>query len=299
MPLLKPKFENYFLHSDVIYVDTGLDKDDPNQTNSDFTVKLKKEISNVVGFELIRYDLPENAFSPLSGTTAVDFTIENTGGLAARTLTAWLGSAERPLYLSDPPTNLEISRINQAFSYALLQDDIYGDYGNIIVSANSQGRLVFQSQPSNSATNEITLLFGSGANVSQSAASVLGFTAGTDVSSSLVGDIQVINAPVKPRVGETMYLDITIDEARELDPLRRIYLGGNRLIFNETSDKTRLLTDPIHRLKVLTFKLRIKKTGDVETEVPFDGPMFFEIKVTYTHPTIETPIYVKDRPMAV
>lgn len=294
-----PPYEDFFLHSDVIYVDTGIDKEDENQSNSDFTVKLRKEISYVVGFEMIRYDIPEGAFSPLSGATAVDFTINNTGGLGSRTLTAWLGSDDNPLRLSNPPTNLELTRINQAFTYALLSDNIYGEYGNIVVSADSQGKLRFESQPSNGARNEITFLFGTGSNTSKSAANVLGFTAGSDVSSSTSGNTEIVVANVAPRVSESMYLDITIDEARELNPIRRIYTGENRLIFNETTDKTRLLTDPIHRLKVLTFKIRLKKSDGTEEEIPFNGPMFFEIKITYTHPSIETPDYVSDRLMAV
>lgn len=298
MPLLEPDTKEYFLHSDVIYVDTGLDKADENHTNSDFVVRLTKQVSNVVGFEMIRYDLPDAAFSPLIGATAVDFQLSNSV-IGTETFTAWLGSSNRPLTISNPPTNLELTRISQAFTYATLGSTAYGEFANIIVSADSSGKLRFTSKPGSGVFTQITLLFGSGANTSQSAAKALGFTTESNRTGATVGNDRVVVADQAPATGEAMYIDVTIDEARELNPLRRIYVGENRLVFNETSDKTRLLTDPIHRLKELTFKLRIKKPDGTEVEIPFDDPMFFEIKVTYIHPVIETPEYVQDRLMAL
>lgn len=296
MPLLENRTKDDFIHTEVIYIDTGLDKADENQTNSNFTIETTNQISEIISLEVLKHHIPDAYFSPFADGRALDFKLTN-ATLGTATLTAWLGGETSPLHMSYPVKNTELARISQAIDYAILGNSTFAGYARVRVEQNPQGMLTFTSEALVSyGVVELEFLFSSGANAASTSPVALGFLASQDYSGVTQSNNEsLIVAPSAPLTSSDTYIDINIEQIRELSPLCRVYRPREGIFSSEGTRRVRLLVEPPQDIAQLDFRIRSRTNGGSYKELPFDLPIFIELKVSFLDCALDVPFYTKER----
>ena len=296
MPLLEDNTENDFIHTDVIYIDTGLDKADENQTNSNFTIETTNQVSGIISIEVMKHHIPDAYFSPFANGMALDFKLTN-ATLGTETLTAWLGGETTPLHMSYPLKNTELARISQAIDYAILGSPTFAGYARVRVEQTVQGTLTFTSEALVSyGAVELDFLFQSGSHSALTPAIALGFLSSQDYSGvTQSNNDSLVAAPLAPLTSSDTNIDINIEQVRELSPLCRVYYPREGIFSSEGTRRVRLLVEPPGDIAQLDFRLRSRTKGGGYKELPFDLPIFLELKVHSLDCALEVPFYSNNR----
>lgn len=296
MPLLENRTKDDFIHTEVVYIDTGLDKADENQTNSNFTIETTNQLSEIISLEVMKHHIPAAYFSPFAHGRALEFKLTN-ATLGTETFTAWMGGETTPLHMSYPIKNVELARISQAIDYAILSSSTFSGYARVRVEQNPQGVLSFASEPLVSyGVVELEFLFQSGSNSASSSASALGFLSSQDYAGVTQSNNEsLIVAPLTPLTSSDTYIDINIEQIRELSPLRRVYYPRDGIFSSEGTRRVRLLVEPPGDIAQLDFRIRSRTNGGSYKELPFDLPIFMELKVSFLDCALDVPFYTKKR----
>lgn len=200
----------------------------------------------------------------------------------------WIGSSSG---LSEPTRNTHTW--NTRFSLTTAEpgpDDPENPDAPITIGFNSGARIT-----------QWSILFESGANASTSPAEILGFEVEDLILMRVVIGSPPFDtyyftgkSPNQMNVQPYNFIDITVDEVPELNPVFRFYpknFFATRI--QVIPLKPRLLTEPIKKLERLTIRYRLEN-GLVPISPP---PIIISFRVFHLLEGIDVPDYLKNRPI--
>lgn len=321
MPLQNQRSDGEaYIVDEIIYLDTENGPEQISGTNADVLLSPFKVLQDVVSIEVADIQIDRSAASMFTVYNKLDFEFE----VDDRT-------GSDPVYyqftvtmpLSDP--NAEPMEIYQLFDQAFnrqvrieftdgnwlssgsaFNDPSYQMYFNIYaedpfessVNPDAPNTIGFDT---GSIITKMTLLFASGPNADTlSAGPLLGF----DKEDYDFTTIEVVFFDtIYYYVGVSQnnmnfspynYIDITIDEVPELNPVFRFF---PKTYFSTRSQilpvKPRLLTEPIKKLEKLTLRYRLE--GGFLPQVP--PPLYLSLRIFHLLEGNNVPDYLKNRPI--
>lgn len=283
-----------------------VDPDERDRTRSksqfSFLYPLNNLYEKVIGIELVDYNVRsgiQRTFvereGQIPGNNKVDIHMEDVAtGLQVLDFTLTIPSET----LSDPLNNLS-GYLNDQMD---AQGHAFHNTGAGVLwtvttetDPNPLGQdstLQFQVEAGAVAnTIEANFLFGTGANVGDSAAEVLGFPAGVDtaVFVDATGTIQYYPIPThQPTAYPFRYLTVNVREFPELKPLATIFLTDNTSysLSREGMHRTRLLHDPVKRMEEMRIDLTLADGRSPVTEFCSGVDLVFELLLVAPETTV-------------
>lgn len=258
MPLQDDKSRDTWVKVTKIYINS--DDREVGDVYS-YKIKLNEEIQYVVGMELTSYNLPTTITPSFTENTKwLDFSLTD-GSSTSIISVEWpmipfvySGSYDQD-YMS------YVDRLPDLLNAAMDADPVFGAAGygcSVFVTDNtdSKTQILFSDGGFDAVT--MTLLFDTGPNAANSSYKQMGF----ERSDYSVYSGETIISPNPVELTMFRYVDINVEEARELKPLARIYRNNNQysgIATNEVNiTRTRLLSsEPIRSLRYLTVKLTL------------------------------------------
>lgn len=272
MPLQDEKTDQVYVKITKIYINSD-ERDDGNIYS--YRIKLNEEIQYVAGMELTSYNLPIGvAPSFLDTSNKLDFSITDGGNTSSFSVEF----ATIPMdYVDGGVDNAYRSYVDQVetlINDAVDSDPVFGTAGyNCAVTVNSNTNFTTNIEFADGGfdATTFTLNFETGPNNARSAYKIMGFE--KQDYSAFSGN--TITSPNQANMQSYRFVDINIEEARELRPLSRIYMNTNSyegVTVNETNiTRTRLLSsDPIRSLRYLTVKITLE--GGVSPPITGQDP---------------------------
>lgn len=245
-------------------------RDESSLSQFDFVFELPTPYERVIGLELVGYNMKRDVQQtliadnpPFYGNLFIDVYMDNkstftdpyyfTVELAPRNYTS---AADFAVDLT--------TALNNA-----MDAGGHGTYNTGLgvswaVTVSSDDSLILLDYTVTGGNTYTQFLFGTGPNAHRSAARVLGFPEGVDTQEYREYIVPVFGTAFidKPQqsasanLNRWRYIDVRIDEFRELDPVARIpLLGPNDLKEGEDLARVRLLTNPVRELSSMRFKL--------------------------------------------
>lgn len=280
MALQRPKARNSFLRPTVIQIDSQRDKLDSNQSDFRYRVLLKEQANNVINARLVRFSSGPNfmpSFYPgtagvQAGNNKIDFSLQNfdvdSGNTANFTVTL---PTQRYYYFDSTDINGDFtSMLQRLIQQKIDSNATWEDQVQVSVSTHPEQKTLITIGNSPylppGSTTSMTLLFGTGANKENSAATALGFAADTDYASS-TSDVdfgttsESILSPNPVNLLPSEYVDMEIAQFKNPSPFSRIYTQDlNRTSENEVSNTPTVIqtNEPPRDLRALdiSFKWR-------------------------------------------
>lgn len=263
MPLEKERGPSY-VKVTKIHVDSSKRNQTDSKSVTDYVIVLEKAIQYVVGMEITAYDMPRSltpsflaSQDGIAGTNKVDFELSADTGSVVQTFSVTL--PQRNFTYQDllSPLNGYTNTLELILNDAIANDANFGEGGAYeatftVVPMPDQTTRV---DVSGVGVDGFRFLFATGANESNSAYSQMGFTK-VDGSTALS---QV--SPNSARLDTYRYVDVFIEEVPEFKPVERLYLtpsSSDSVLNNLNINRTRLLTDPVHRLRTLRVRLELE-----------------------------------------
>lgn len=256
MPLPRERFDQdqeSFVAVRRIFVDSS---NRSRGTVSDYVFELPRAVINVAAMELTGFALPTSLTPTFRAGVNdwIDFRLSN--GLTTKTFATQLPSNSYT-YQNVAVPYLDLLRVvEKKLGFAIALDPDFG-YGAALP-------VVFSTEPDPeqhvvvSCTNAIlTLLFGTGVNVSRSAAKPLGFLAQDYTVPATVR----LRAPLRALLEPFRKIEVWIDEISESYPVAVVYNTNANYygqVLNENHARLRLLDDaPPRILSRLTMRIRV------------------------------------------
>ena len=230
---------------------------------TDYVIDINKEIQYVVGMEMTGFDFPDtlipsftSAQNNTAGTNIVDFELFANGTVVSNTFSIALPGRHFEYQNLYVPYSGYTTTLESLLNDAIANDSDFGD------GQTYEARFVVTPMPdlttrvsvSGSNVDGFRFLFLTGSNSANSAYEQMGFT-----KADTAMDLEH-TSPSATDLDKYRYVDISIEEVPELKPVQRLYLVGNSndtVSNNPNYSRTRLLTDPVHRLRVMRFKLTL------------------------------------------
>ena len=278
MPLPEGNGKNTFVQAHVIRVDS---RDTHKKQGNTYSFELSKEYTQVVGFEVQDFSVPDAFFSQFANRNMIDFSLQNPfiNNGQAKTLTAEIPVVPAEFRAALTPRADLFTLVYNAFELAISRDPDFGGKIKILPLfdtsrrltllcitfpfLHAQARLISLSLPEidetnqsieflsvedilsnnslyardlrvspSSNTTQCTLLFASGINASNSAASMMGF-ANNDITFadfSVFEDTAALT-PVRVASGEHVPLSGTLSI---IDGVQLV-VGDRILLLNQTN----------------------------------------------------------------
>ena len=283
-----------FLFRRRLFLDPYLDTINDEASIFDIPISVDFNPHKVQSLEITDFLLPRN-YTPMAYTSSrgtnpgnnyVDVRV-TTYPVPTNTLTfSWRIPATREYvdspagFLADPVATPAMANISRYVNTLATQLDIHmDDLGDPTFNTfNGWNWRVAEGQPFSSGrygnihymlelggapnTATVEFLFGTGANVAESAWSQLGFTEGVDSVSPQTINGTLYTGAIPDRYIEfnpDRYVDISFDEIPELTPHSRLWTTHSHdYKYNDWCvEKVRLLTDPPRRIETLTTRIRL------------------------------------------
>ena len=228
---------------------------------TDYVIDINKEIQYVVGVEMTGFNFPDtlipsftSAHNNTAGTNIVDFELFANGSTVSNTFSVAIPERHFTYQNLQVPYSGYTTTLESLLNDAIVNDSDFGD------GQTYEARFVVTPTPdlttrvSVSGIDGFRFLFLTGSNSANSAYEQMGFTQ-ADTAMELEH-----TSPSPVDLDKYRYVDISIEEVPELKPVHRLYLVSNAndtVSNNPNYSRTRLLTDPVHRLRVMRFKLTL------------------------------------------
>lgn len=265
MPLQTEKGPNYTKITKV-YIDSA-DRADGSRTAYDYRVKLLDEIQFVTGMELTSYNFPDEVTPSFRaqnknqpGTDKLDFYIDDGTNIGVFTAT-W---AQRRFNYTD---SFDVYKsycdvIETIMEEAIASDPIFGDAGSYNITwettiKSDQTTQIEIRKSGGAPPLNWGFLFLTGDNQQNSSHEPMGFE---KADYEAISPNTSITSPNPVNLEPYRYFDIVVEEARELNPLARIFVTSNEfygIVQNEINvSRTRLLsTEPVRRLGYISIRI--------------------------------------------
>lgn len=263
MPVHDQKNSDDYARVKRVYVNSGDDRVTEEENNT-FRIKLDEEVQNVVGVELtgfsISYEASPTFIKPRngkSGNDKIDFYITdmNPGpGFGTRSVLTIEMPKMRIYYgVSNSRGENYIENLQYRIRAALTADPYFGpliSYTDLRVYEDGLGRTLMELRVLGK-LYDYGFLFKTGPNADQAPYKEMGFDK-LDYNAS-----RWLTSPYTVNLRPFRYLDIKIDEVRELGTVGRIYFdleGDLMYVLNEhNTARTRIVSsDRLYRLRQLT-----------------------------------------------
>ena len=247
-----------------VYVNSSDDRGDG--TNSRFRVPLNTELRNVVSVELTGYAIPRSVAPTIPAATSyVDFHVIEDG------ITRYDFSFQIPQtsftvdtlssYLEDTMDELVSDEIRASLYYVVTPSD------------NNVLEFIF-GWADDFHTYTWGLDFKTGPNSATSAYAQLGFEQEDYTSTSRSLRQQEINAVVPVALSTFRYVDITLEEIPELQPIKRVFIGDTAdytLVNQNVAPRTRIITNTERsaRLRYITINASLAG-GEELLDITYD-----------------------------
>ena len=273
MPLQNEKSEKNYTKISRVYTNSSEREEGGNLYS--YRIKLANEVQFVTGIELTSYNLP-NEISPsfvaengsFTGANMVDFYLWDDSSDYSEQFTVEFPEKKYVYSNSLDESNSYIDVLADLMGDAISTSPVFGDAGPFNLTWNpyldAANRTVLGLNTTGSVRWGFT--FASGPNSSNTAAYVMGFELADYDSDYNDPDTVIYNSITSPNATNLTpyrYVDISLEEARELRPLSRIYVtsdpfyGITRNEINVT--RTRLLSsEPVRILRHLTITITLE-----------------------------------------
>jgi hypothetical protein len=262
MPLLSDaRFGSSYVRVDKIFINSN---DRSSGTVTDYTIDLKTQLQNVIAIEVTGYNLPLSMAPTFTSRTStvnpgnnkVDFCVTN-GVITTNFVFTW--PAKQYTYSNVTVPYLSyVDTLQQLLNIAVAADPVFGVSGAnsafFVVDIDPEERTVVRVF--GSGVTGFGFLFASGINNADAAYLPMGFV-----------KLDTAVAPVITSSGFTQlkpyrFVDVNIDAAEEMKPLKRIYMT-DLLTFGTTRNdadltRTRLLDQPVRTMRRLKISLTLE-----------------------------------------
>lgn len=279
----------------------------------DYKVQLTEIYDKVVGIKLTAWDIPNSMAPSFIGATTqkpgnniVDFTLTdplNRLGQGAGFSTVFSFTWPEQSYTYEnvvEPWTSYVDALPQLMNAAIVGDANWGGEVRFIGATDANEKTVIQAEAqtagSFTATDEanLTFLFGSGLNITNSAYDQMGFAQNIDIASISVDGVQQIASPNPTSLNPFRYVDISLKQFPELNPIERVYFtnvlyGGTTR--NDFSNTVTFLTDERpRRVEQFDVSLRLRN-GVVPLSLNKDHALTFTLYLL--SPENEVPSWAK------
>lgn len=246
MPLQNENSEFNYIKITKLYVSSA-DRQDNSRGIYDYFIKLDREIQYVIGMEVTGYNFPTElaptfvggtVTSP--GTNKLDFEISN--GVVTTVFSATWPEKQYSYQNITVPYLSYVNVLQQILNQTIQPDATFG------TGAPNEAFFFTETTPDENTRVTVTgtgvtgfrFLFDSGPNQRDSSHLAMGFN---KVDTALALTVQ---SPSPTNLRPFRYVDINIDAAAEISPLKRIYMTENLSYGNVRNDpditRTRLLS---------------------------------------------------------
>lgn len=262
MPLEKERGPSY-VKVTKIHVDSSKRNTTDSKSVTDYVIVLEKAIQYVIGMEITAYDMPRSltpSFTAqqdnIAGTNKIDFELSANSGAVIQTFSVTLPQRKFTYQNLSSPLDGYVNTLEMLLNDAIASDGNFGEGGTyeatftVVPTADQSTRV----DVSGTGVDGFRFLFDSGSNQANSAYSQMGFTKvdGTTATTQ--------ESPNSVNLDTHRYVDVFIEEVPEFKPVERLYLNpssSDSVLNNLNINRTRLLTDPVHRLRTLRIRLSL------------------------------------------
>lgn len=263
MPLEKERGPSY-VKVTKIHVDSSKRNETDSKGVTDYVIVLDRAIQYVVGMEITAYDMPRSltpsflaSQDNIPGTNKVDFELSADTGSVVQTFSITI--PQRKFTYQDllSPLNGYTNTLELLLNDAIANDANFGEGGayeatfTVVPTPDQTTRV----DVSGTDVDGVRFLFATGTNEANSAYAQMGFTK-TDGTTAL-SQVSTNSA----NLSTYRYVDVFIEEVPEFRPVERLYLtpsSSDSVLNNLNINRTRLLTDPVHRLRTLRVRLALE-----------------------------------------
>jgi hypothetical protein len=262
MPLLSDaRFGSSYVRVDKIFINSN---DRSSGTVTDYTIDLKTQLQNVIAMEITGYNLPlsmaptftnrTSAVNP--GNNKVDFCVSN-GTIVSNFVFTWPNKQYTYSNVTVPYLSY-VDTLQQLLNISVASDPVFGVSGansaTFVVDIDPEERTMVRVF--GPGVTGFGFLFASGINNADSAYLPMGFVKlDTPIARSITSSGFTQLKPYR-------FVDVNIDAAAEMKPLKRIYLT-DLLTFGTTRNdadltRTRLLDQPVRTMRRLKVSLSLE-----------------------------------------
>ena len=280
MPIHKWKNNDDYIRVKRVYTNSGGDRV-TEQANNTFRIQLDEEVQDVIGVELTGFSVPNDAAPSFvaerngrPGDNKIDFYIIdlNAGpGYGTTSIITFEMPELRYQYTNYDDTQRSYTRVLSDRMQAAITADPY--FGSILTTALSVfsddlGRTDLQIRKG-ADLYDWGFLFASGPNANNEPYQQMGFEK-LDCTTS-----RRLTSPYPVNLRPYRYIDIKIDEVRELGSVGRIFIEEDNEKFYTTNERntarTRMISsDRLHRLRPLTITPTLNGVIHIPSGVELD-----------------------------
>lgn len=262
MPIHERKNNDDYTRVKRVYTNSGDDRV-TEEANNTFRIQLDEEVRDVVGVELTGFSVPNNAAPSFvaernnrPGDNKIDFYIIdlNAGpGYGTTSIITFEMPEVRYEYENNDDVTLSyVSVLRERMQAAIIADPYFGSILNTALSVFSDdlGRTDLQIRDG-ADLYDWGFLFATGPNADKAPYKQMGFEK-LDYTTS-----RRLTSPYRVNLRLYRYIDIKIDEVRELGSVGRIFIEEDNEKFYVSNERntarTRMISsDRLHRLRQLT-----------------------------------------------
>jgi len=273
MPLQNEKSTRNYTKITRVYTNSS-DREEGGGLYS-YRIKLLNELQYVTGVELTSYNLP-NEISPsfiaengsFPGTNMVDFYLWDDDSDYSEHFSVEFPQKKYVYSDSFDETNSYIDTLADLMGVAISTSLVFGDAGPFNLRWNPYVDAANKTVLGLNTVNNVRwgFTFASGPNSANTAAYVMGFELAdydSDYNDATTVIYNSITSPNATVLNPYRYVDVSLEEARELSPLARIYVTSDPfygITQNEINvSRTRLLSsEPVRILRYLTITLTLE-----------------------------------------
>lgn len=245
MPFIQPIDEAYIKVTKV-HVQDGA-SNVTSVGNFRYRIELPEMIQKVIGMQVTAYNFSEGimptfypAVADRAGANTVDFSLTNTDISGSAGVFSFTWSSKLYEYINDFDTRSYVKELVSLMNEQIDADATWGGRVKIVYYRHPTQRTFLGATTISTPTpgdittsvTYLTLLFGTGANVANSAASLMGFTPGVDISSTLTTlyfdtNVTFLESPSATSLRTFPYIDINVEEC-STQPLLRVFSEDKR-----------------------------------------------------------------------
>ena len=273
MPLQLEKSERNYTKVSRVYTNSS-DREEGGDLYS-YRIKLPNELQFVTGIELTSYNFP-NEISPsfiaengaFPGTNMVDFYLWDDSSDYSEHFTIEFPQKKYVYSDSFDESNSYVHVLRNLMRDAISTSPVFGDAGSLNLTWNyyvdSTNRTVLGLNTVDNIRWGFT--FASGPNSANTAAYAMGFELAdydSDYNDSTTVIYNSITSPNATNLNPYRFVDVSLEEARELNPLARVYVTSDPfygITQNSVNvSRTRLLSsEPVRILRYLTITITLQ-----------------------------------------
>lgn len=245
MPFIQPLAESYIKVSKIHVDDAASNVTKISQFK--YKVTLPQMIQRVIGMQVTAYNFSESimpSFYPSvdgrSGQNVVDFSLTNADISGTAGVFSFTWSNKLYEYINSYDTRSYVKELVSLMNAEIAADATWGGrvqigYFRHPTQRTFLGVTTISTPTASDITTSVTylsFLFGTGANVANSAAALMGFTPGSDVTSSLTTlyfdtNVTFLESPSVTALRTFPYIDINVEES-STRPLLRVFSEDKR-----------------------------------------------------------------------